>query len=128
MGEFEACNRSGVYTIYETDMWDPFGDDRLRLYWDHPRFPGEWSLRFSSFPIAPDDEPQDSCLNNAAHPWPREALARHFGFDGSLAACLPAELLFRMSPALLAGGRPPGAARRRSKRRAGGRRPARAPV
>lgn len=105
MDWFSRYNSLGVYTIYETDFWDPFGDDRLRLWWDHPAFPGQWSLRFSSFPILPDDEPEAPCLDWHEQDWPRDALARHFGFDGCLAAYLPAKELFRMSPSRLSGGR-----------------------
>lgn len=105
MDWFETYHSLGVYTIYETDDRDPFGDDRLRLDWDHPAFARQGSLRFSSFPIAPDDEPQASCQSRAGDAWPRDALARHFGCEGCLAAMLPAEELFRMSPAELSGGR-----------------------
>lgn len=105
MDYFSRYNSSGVYTIYETDEWDPFADDRLRLYWDHPAFPGQWSLRFCYLPIGPDEEPEQSCLSCPEEPWPRDALARHFGFDGCLAWYLPAEQLFRMSPEELSGGR-----------------------
>lgn len=53
----------GVYTIYESDGYDPYGDDPRQLCWDHLRFPGQWSLRYSSFPISPSDEPTESCLS-----------------------------------------------------------------
>lgn len=91
-----------IYTFMESDDWDPHGDDRLRLYWDHPLFPGQWSLRFCFCPFPPKDPPTDSCVAYAHHPWPRQALARHLGLEGTPTASLPAEELFRLSPAELA--------------------------
>lgn len=88
------------YSFLESDDFDPFGDDRLRLYWNHPNFPNQWSLRFCFAPFGPNEPPEHSCLEYSSHPWPRAALIRHFQLGPEFNTA-PPDVLFRMSPAEL---------------------------
>jgi hypothetical protein len=53
LGLFDDYTPEGIFTIFETDNYDPYSDDRLRLYWDHPLYPQQWSYRFCWMPIDP---------------------------------------------------------------------------
>lgn len=103
MGLWDDYTPDGIFTIFESDDYDPFGDDRLRLYWDHPLYPRQWSYRFCFVPFGPGEPPQGSCLELQIDVWPRAALARRFNLSPEVTS-LPAEKLYRMSPSTLSGG------------------------
>ncbi|MCL6545394.1 MAG: hypothetical protein K6T61_09190 [Bryobacteraceae bacterium] len=90
----------------ETDDYDPYSDDRLRLYWDPPLYPQQWSYRFCWMPIGPADPPEGSCLDLEDDLWPRAALTRRFNLSPEVAA-LPSGKLYRISPSTLSGGAAP---------------------
>jgi len=106
LGLFDDYTPEGIFTIFETDNYDPYSDDRLRLYWDHPLYPQQWSYRFCWMPIDPAEPPQGSCLELGDDAWPRAALARRFNLSPEVAT-LPAGKLYRMSPSTLSGGAVP---------------------
>ncbi|MGQ9633730.1 MAG: hypothetical protein ACUVXB_05735 [Bryobacteraceae bacterium] len=103
MGLRDDYTPDGIFTIFESDDYDPFGDDRLRLYWDHPLYPQQWSYRFGYAPPIRQDAPEGSCLELSNDVWPRAALTRRFNLSPEVSS-LPAEKLYRMSPSALSGG------------------------
>ena len=104
MDYFDRYTPDGLYTVYERDEYDPHGDDRLRLYWDNPAFPGQWSLTFSWTSILPSDPPTSEMITWSENPWPRDALLRNFEL-GNRANEFPFKTLAFSSPVKLSNGR-----------------------